>query len=78
MAILASIQIQEMLKFLLKFGKMIDYLVYDMLSGQFLNYSTKKDENCPICGSIEVNDSNKIDKKVTQKDLDNMITKLKQ
>ena len=77
MAILASIQIQEMLKFLLKFGKMIDYLVYDMISGQFLNYSTIKDENCPICGSLEVNDSNKIDKKVTQKDLDNMITKLK-
>jgi len=77
MAILASIQIQEMLKYLLKFGKMIDYLVYNMVSGQFLNYSTKKDENCPICGSIELNDSIKIDKKVSQKDLDDIITKLK-
>ncbi|MBY9004630.1 MAG: ThiF family adenylyltransferase [Candidatus Lokiarchaeota archaeon] len=77
MAILASIQIQEMLKFLLKFGKMIDYLVYDMISGQFLNYTTKKDENCPICASIDVNGSYKIDKKVSQRDLDKIITKLK-
>jgi len=78
MAILASIQIQEMLKFLLKFGKMIEYLVYDMISGQFFNYSTKKDENCPICGNMDVNDSIKISKNVSQKDLDNLITKFKQ
>ena len=50
MSILASIQIQEMLKYLLKFGKMIDYIVYDMISGQFLNYKTQRDENCSICG----------------------------
>lgn len=78
MAILASIQIQEMLKFLLKFGKMIDYLVYEMISGQFLNYSTKRDENCPICGSIKVSNKNKIDEKVSRKDLDSMIKRLKQ
>ena len=78
MAILASIQIQEMLKFLLNFGKMIDYLVYNMLSGQFSNYSTKKDENCPICGDTETNESMKIDKKVSKNDLDSLITKLKQ
>ena len=65
MAILASIQIQEMLKFLLKFGKMIGYLVYDMISGQFFNYSTQKDENCTICGSVEVNDSAKMDKNIS-------------
>ena len=57
---------------------MIDYLVYDMISGQFLNYSTKKDENCPICGNIDVNDSIKIERKVSKKDIDNLITKLKQ
>jgi hypothetical protein len=57
---------------------MIDYLVYDMLSGQFMNYSTKKDENCPICGSIGMKDSIKIDRKVSQEDLDEMITKLKE
>ena len=78
MAILASIQIQEMLKFLLNFGKMIDYLVYNMISGQFSNYSTKKDENCPICGGMEANESIKIDKKISKKDLDSLITKLKQ
>ena len=78
MAILASIQIQEMLKFLLNFGKMIDYLVYNMLSGQFSNYSTKKDEDCPICGGMEANESIKIDKKISKKDLDSLITKLKQ
>jgi ubiquitin-like modifier-activating enzyme 5 len=54
MAILASIQIQEMLKYLLKFGKLIEYIVYDMISGQFINYKTKRDENCPICGNIEL------------------------
>ena len=37
MAILASIQIQEMIKYLLKFGKLTDYIMYDMVSGNFLS-----------------------------------------
>lgn len=78
MAILASIQIQEMLKFLLKFGKMIEYIVYDMISGQFSNYTTKKDPNCPICANAEMNESFQVKKKVSKKDLDNLISKLKQ
>ncbi|MFX0070017.1 MAG: ThiF family adenylyltransferase [Candidatus Hermodarchaeota archaeon] len=53
MAILASIQIQEMLKYLLKFGEMIDYLMYNMVDGSFLKYKTKMDKNCPICGKFE-------------------------
>ena len=51
MAILASIQTQEMLKHLLKFGKLIDYIMYDMVSGRFLTYKTKRDPDCPACGA---------------------------
>jgi len=50
MAILASIQIQEMLKYLLKFGEMVDYVMYSMISGQFLSYKTVRDPQCPVCG----------------------------
>lgn len=54
MAILASIQVQEMLKYLLNFGEMIDYLMYHMVTGNFLSYTTKRDRNCPICASLDV------------------------
>jgi len=54
MAILASIQIQELLKYLLKFGTMIDYVMYNMLSGEFSYYKTIRDNNCSICGDFNV------------------------
>ncbi|KKM03595.1 hypothetical protein LCGC14_1772870, partial [marine sediment metagenome] len=78
MAILASVQIQEMLKYLLKFGEMIEYLMYDMITGRFLNYETKRDENCPICG-IKSQDNKKLMKpKISRGEIDDLIDKLKE
>jgi len=50
MAILASIQVQEMLKILLDFGELIDYLMYHMVTGTFSAYKTNRDINCSVCG----------------------------
>lgn len=50
MAILASIQIQEMLKYLLKFGEPINYLMYNFITGEFSSYKALRDKNCLICG----------------------------
>ncbi len=75
MAILASIQIQEMLKYLLKFGKMVDYVMYHMITGQFLNYTTLRDVNCPICGNKTQRDKKDVKPKVTQKELEDIIEK---
>ena len=78
MAILASIQIQEMLKFLLKFGHMIDYLMYDMITGKFLNYDTKRDENCPICGKKSIDKEILVKPKISQEELNDIIDKIKE
>ncbi|MFX1257786.1 MAG: ThiF family adenylyltransferase [Promethearchaeota archaeon] len=78
MAILASVQIQEMLKYLLKFGQMIDYLMYDMLTGKFLNYETKRDENCPICGNKPIDKEALVKPKISQEDLDDIIDKIRE
>jgi ubiquitin-like modifier-activating enzyme 5 len=78
MAILASIQIQEMLKYLLNFGKLIDYLMYDMITGKFLQYTTKRDKNCAICGIKRHKDESKIKPKIKNKDIDNYVKKLKE
>lgn len=78
MAILASIQIQEMLKYLLKFGDMIDYLTYDMITGKFLHYETKRDENCPICGTKALNYTKTVKPKVSKGEIDDLIEKLKE
>lgn len=78
MAILASIQIQEMLKYLLKFGDMIDYLTYDMITGKFLNYKTKKDKNCPICGLKSQNNKQLVKPKISRGEIDDLIDKLKE
>ena len=77
MAILASIQIQEMLKYLLKFGHMIDYLMYDMVTGKFLNYDTKRDENCPICCKKTIEEEISVKPKISQEELNNLIDKIK-
>ena len=75
MAILASVQIQEMLKYLLKFGEMIEYLMYDMITGRFLNYETKRDKNCPICGRKSQKDKEDVKPKISQQELDDIIEK---
>ena len=77
MAILASIQIQEMLKYLLKFGDMIEYLTYDMITGKFLNYETKRDKNCPICGIKSQNNKKWMKPKISSKEINDLIDKLK-
>ncbi|TFF88818.1 MAG: HesA/MoeB/ThiF family protein [Promethearchaeota archaeon] len=77
MAILASIQIQEMLKYLLDFGEMIDYLMYDMVSGNFLSYKTKRDKNCPICGiKSKSSDMKKVKSKLSKTNLNKFIDKM--
>jgi len=76
MAILASIQFQEMIKYLLDFGQLIDYLMYDMVSGKFLDYKTKRDEDCPICGRSSQKSNKKIESKVSKKELDDFIDKI--
>jgi len=73
MAIIASIQVQEMLKFLLNFGDMIDYVMYDMIKGKFYNYKTKRDKNCSVCGNRSDKERNLVKSKISKKDLDNLI-----
>ncbi len=77
MAILASIQVQEMLKYLLKFGQMIDYVMYHMITGNFLSYKTIQDENCPICGDKSKASVNSGDSSLTNEDLNDIIDKIK-
>jgi len=77
MAILGSIQIQEMLKMLLNFGQLIDYVMYDMISGNLFHYTTKRDKKCIICGTEKKNISKQIQPKVSEEDIDNMINKIK-
>ncbi|MGV9172895.1 MAG: HesA/MoeB/ThiF family protein, partial [Promethearchaeia archaeon] len=80
MALLASVQIQEMLKFLLEFGVMIDYLMYDMVSGQFHSYSTERDQNCSVCGQLDSNrqEEEKVERKISKKKLNNIIDEMKE
>jgi ubiquitin-like modifier-activating enzyme 5 len=78
MAILGSIQIQEMLKYLLNFGQLIDYVMYDMISGKFYNYSTHRDKNCLICGKKKDFLKAKIKPKVKDKDIDEIVEKAKE
>ncbi len=77
MAILASIQFQELVKLLLDFGKMIDYLMYDMVSGKFLTYKTKRDENCPICGQQVRKGDERVKSKLSKDKLDDFIDEMK-
>ena len=77
MAILASIQIQELLKYLLKFGQMIDYLMYNMVTGNFLSYKTMRDENCPICGKKAQIKYNNVQPKISKQVLDDYIDSIK-
>lgn len=79
MAILASVQIQEMLKYLLDFGKMIDYLMYDMISGNFLSYQTKRDRGCPICGDQKKQKlEEQAESKISKRKLDKYIEQMEQ
>jgi len=78
MAILASIQFQEMLKYLLKFGKMIDYVMYEMISGELHNYTTKIDPKCPICSNNQPIPEISAKSQHSKKKLDDYINDLNQ
>jgi len=50
MAIIASLQCQEALKVLLRFGKVAPYLLYFGLEGRLERVDWKRDPRCPTCG----------------------------
>ncbi len=49
MTILAALQVQEALKFLLHFGKMCGYLMYDAVTNATTQYNPQRDPNCMVC-----------------------------
>ena len=51
MAIIASIQTQYALNLLLSFGKILDYLMCNALSGEFSISKQNRDLRCPVCGT---------------------------
>ncbi len=52
MGIIASLQCQEALKFLLKFGKLSPYVLYYGMEGKMERYDWKRDPKCPVCGGV--------------------------
>ena len=53
MAIIASIQVQEILKYLLGFGDLINYLTYNALTGEFTHNLTRPDPECFVCKHLQ-------------------------
>lgn len=50
MTLLAALQVQEALKYLLEFGKLSTYLAYNAVTNELTKYKTSRDPNCQICG----------------------------
>ncbi len=57
MAIIASVQAQEAIKQLLGVGKLIDYLYYDAMTGEFVLKESPRNENCYVCGETKEKDT---------------------
>lgn len=53
MAIIASIQVQEALKYLLGFGTLISYVTCNALTGEFTSHQTRPDPACPACKHVQ-------------------------
>ncbi|MEX2680186.1 MAG: ThiF family adenylyltransferase [Candidatus Sigynarchaeota archaeon] len=53
MAIIASIQAQEALKYLLGFGTLVSYITCNALTGEFTAHQTKPDPSCPACKHVQ-------------------------
>ncbi|WP_371805148.1 ThiF family adenylyltransferase [Candidatus Lokiarchaeum ossiferum] len=53
MAIIASLQVQEALKYMLNLGTLVDYQTYNALTGEFRNFITSRDPKCPACSDLE-------------------------
>ncbi len=52
MAIVASLQCQEALKYLLQFGNQAAYLMYKGMDGTLERYDWERDPKCPTCGGL--------------------------
>ena len=50
LAIISSLQVQHSLKFLLKFGRIEDFISYNALNDEFTYLKLRRDENCYVCG----------------------------
>ncbi len=50
MAIIAALQCQEGFKYLLNFGEVASFLMYNGIKGEIERYDWKMDPNCPVCG----------------------------
>ncbi|TFH30976.1 MAG: hypothetical protein E4G98_01035 [Promethearchaeota archaeon] len=48
-AIIAGIQAQETLKYLLGLGTVVDYITYNALTGDFHQFQTARDPHCSAC-----------------------------
>lgn len=53
MAIVSSLQCQEVLKLLLEFGHTASYLIYHGLEGNLERYDWERDPDCSACGAIQ-------------------------
>lgn len=60
MAIIASIQVQEILKYLLRFGDLINYMTYNALTGEFTHHITRPDPECYVCKHLQAKYQNQI------------------
>ena len=50
MAIIAALQCQEGFKYLLNFGHVASFLMYNGIKGEMERYDREIDPNCPVCG----------------------------
>ncbi|MEE9151765.1 MAG: HesA/MoeB/ThiF family protein [Thermoplasmata archaeon] len=50
MAIIAALQCQEGFKYLLNFGEVAGFLMYNGFRGEIERYDREIDPNCPVCG----------------------------
>ena len=50
LAIISTLQVQHSLKFLLKFGRIEDFISYNALNDEFTYLKLRRDENCYVCG----------------------------
>ncbi len=53
MAIIAAMQCQEAFKYLLDFGDVAGFLMYNGIKGEIERFDRKLDPHCPVCGGSE-------------------------
>jgi len=50
MTIIAALQCQEAFKYLLNFGDVASFLMYNGITGEMERYDRQVDPKCPVCG----------------------------